>query len=138
MVMYAKGATPVTKTLVAILLSIGGIGKVSAAAQELDGPAINNLITGQTVRLNTPIGISLPLRYRSNGVVEGDISGFSAARMFIPREQGRWWIEKNSLCQKWPTWYNGRQFCFKITLLGAQKISWLRDDGFSGTARIGN
>jgi hypothetical protein len=136
--MYAKVSTPVKKTLAAILISTVCLGKVSAASQELDGPAINNLITGQTVRLNTPIGISLPLRYRTDGVVEGDISGFSAARLFVPKEQGRWWIEDNSLCQKWPTWYKGRQFCFKITLLGTQKISWLRDDGFSGTARVGN
>ena len=58
--------------------------------------------------------------------------------MFAPKEEGRWWVEDNSLCQKWPSWYRGRQFCFKITSLGEGRISWLRDDGAKGTARIGD
>ena len=90
------------------------------------------------MRLNTPFGISLPLRYRTDGVVVGDVSGISAASMFAPKEEGRWWVEDDSLCQKWPSWYKGRQFCFKITSLGEGRISWLRDDGAKGTARIGD
>ncbi|MFD1329048.1 hypothetical protein [Mycoplana ramosa] len=110
----------------------------AAAAEELDGPKIKKLIAGETVRLNTPFGIALPLRYRTDGIVVGDVSGISAARMFAPKEEGRWWIEENSLCQKWPSWYNGRQFCFKIKWLGERRISWLRDDGAKGTARVGD
>lgn len=110
----------------------------AASAEELDGPKIRKLISGETVRLNTPFGIALPLRYRTDGVVVGDISGVSAASMFAPREEGRWWVEDNSLCQKWPSWYNGRRFCFKIQRLGERKISWLRDDGASGTALVGD
>jgi hypothetical protein len=110
----------------------------AASAEELDGPKIKKLIAGETVRLDTPFGIALPLRYRTDGVVVGDVSGISAASMFAPKEEGRWWIEGNSLCQKWPSWYKGRQFCFKITSLGERRISWVRDDGAKGTARIGD
>ncbi|PTM97605.1 hypothetical protein [Mycoplana dimorpha] len=110
----------------------------AASSEELDGPKIRKLIAGETVRLNTPFGIALPLRYRTDGVVVGDISGISAASMFAPKEEGRWWVEDNSLCQKWPSWYNGRRFCFKIRRLGERKISWLRDDGASGTALVGD
>lgn len=107
-----------------------------ARADQLDGPEIRSLITGKTVRLSTPLGISLPLRYGSNGAVAGDISGFSMASMFAPKEEGRWWIDKDRLCQKWPSWYKGRTFCFTITKLDANRISWLRDDGATGTAAI--
>jgi len=129
---------PAPSPLAAALLSTLCLYASVAAAEQLDGPKIRELIAGETVLLKTPFGIALPLRYRSDGVVVGDVSGISAARMFAPKEEGRWWIEDDQLCQKWPSWYKGRQFCFKITSLGEREISWLRDDGASGTARIGD
>jgi hypothetical protein len=128
---------PLRKTLWLAAIAAGCAAAAPASAAELNGPEIKALITGKKVRLSTPFGIALPLEYRKDGVVLGDVSGFSVARMLAPSEQGRWWIAGNSLCQKWPTWYEGRQFCFKITSLGGGKITWLRDDGASGTARIG-
>ncbi len=116
-----------------VLCMAGG----AASAEQLAGPEIERMIAGQQVMLSTPFGIGLPLRYRQNGSVIRDVSGISAAAMFAPREEGRWWVEKDRLCQKWPTWYKGRQFCFTITSLGNGKIAWLRDDGTSGTARVG-
>lgn len=110
-------SNPVPTGLAVLLLSTLCL-TAGAAAEQLDGPEIKKLIAGETVRLNTPFGIALPLRYRTDGVVVGDVSGFSAARMFAPKEEGRWWIEANSLCQKWPSWYKGRQFCFKISMRG--------------------
>ena len=131
--MSIPARTTVAMGLLSTLWLITGV----SAAEELEGPEIKKLIAGETVRLNTPFGIALPLRYRTDGVVVGDVSGISAASMFAPKEEGRWWVDDDSLCQKWPTWYKGRQFCFKITSLGEGRISWLRNDGTSGTARIG-
>ena len=132
--MSIPARTTVAMGLLSTLWLIPGV----SAAEELEGPEIKKLIAGETVRLNTPFGIALPLRYRTDGVVVGDVSGISAASMFAPKEEGRWWVDDDSLCQKWPTWYKGRQFCFKITSLGEGRISWLRNDGASGTARIGD
>ena len=132
--MSIPARTTVAMGLLSTLWLITGV----SAAEELEGPEIKKLIAGETVRLNTPFGIALPLRYRTDGVVVGDVSGISAASMFAPKEEGRWWVDDDSLCQKWPTWYRGRQFCFKITSLGEGRISWLRNDGASGTARIGD
>lgn len=112
------------------------IGLSAAHARDLEGPDINNLIGGKTVRLNTPIGIQLPLRYRSNGVVAGDLTGFSMASMFAPKEEGRWWVDGKRLCQKWPSWYQGRTFCFTLKSTGPNKLSWVRNDGAKGTAVI--
>lgn len=128
---------PARAALASALLSTLSLTAGVAAAEQLDGPEIKKMIAGRTVLLSTPFGIALPLRYRTDGVVVGDVSGISAASMFTPKEEGRWWVTDDSLCQKWPSWYKGRQFCFKITSLGERRISWLRDDGASGTARIG-
>ena len=106
-------------------------------AQSLSGADIRELISGQRVYLSTPFGVELPLIYQSNGTVIGNISGISIARMFAPREAGKWWIQGNVLCQKWPTWYDGKQFCFAVRKIGINRIAWLRDDGTAGTARIG-
>lgn len=127
---------PARAALASALLSALSLNAGGAAAEQLDGPEIKKMIAGRTVLLSTPFGIALPLRYRTDGVVVGDVSGISAASMFTPKEEGRWWVKDDSLCQKWPSWYKGRQFCFKITSLGERRISWLRDDGASGTARI--
>lgn len=127
---------PMKANRLAYVLAASFMAINSAAAEDLSGAQITTLVAGKMVSLNTPFGISLPLRYRTNGVVVGDVSGISAARMFAPKEEGRWWIQSGSLCQQWPSWYKGRQFCFKIRSLGEDRLSWLRDDGASGTARI--
>jgi hypothetical protein len=111
---------------------------VGAHAGPLSGEEIKSLIGGKRVYLSTPLRIELPLYYKSDGTVVGNISGFSMASMFTPKEAGRWWIEGARLCQKWPTWYKGKQFCFTISKLGDAKIAWTRDDNYSGTARLAN
>lgn len=108
-----------------------------ALAEPLSGPEIKDRIGGELVRLSTPYGVTLPLVYRDDGVVSGDLSGFSVGAMLAPREEGRWWVKDDKLCQKWPTWYDGRTHCFTITSLGPDKIAWTRDDGLSGTAVMG-
>jgi hypothetical protein len=106
-------------------------------AQNLSGSEIKKLVSGQRIFLATPFGVELPLIYQTDGDVVGNISGISAARIFTPRETGKWWVQGNVLCQKWPSWYDGRQFCFALRKIGASKLSWVRDDGKVGTARIG-
>ena len=107
----------------------------SALAEELDGAAIRSLIAGKKVYLSTPYGVELPLEYKRNGAVRGDVSGISLARVFTPSETGQWWVDGNRLCQKWPSWYDGTTACFSLRKT-ADGIRWLRDDGLKGTASI--
>lgn len=107
-----------------------------AHAENLSGDAIKKLVGGKHVYLSTPYGLEFPLHYRPNGKVSGDASGFSMASMLAPKENGSWWVTKTKLCQKWPTWYDGRTICFTIRKTGAGSIAWTRDDGLKGTARI--
>jgi hypothetical protein len=113
-----------------------GLLAAGAQAEELDADGIRSLIAGKKVYLATPYGLELPLRYDAGGAVQGDVSGFTLARMFTPRETGRWWVDGGRLCQQWPTWYDGKSFCFTIRQTGDATISWTRDDGLQGTARI--
>lgn len=124
----------VTSVSIGLLLALAA---VPAVAEPLSGPEIKDRIGGELVRLSTPYGLTLPLVYRDDGVVAGDLSGFSIGAMLAPREEGRWWVKDDRLCQQWPTWYEGRTHCFTITSLGPDKIAWTRDDGLSGTAEMG-
>jgi hypothetical protein len=112
------------------------LSAASASAETVAGDALKALVAGKKVYLSTPYGIEFPLRYDTDGRVTGDASRFTLARMFAPRETGRWWVDGERLCQKWPSWYDGRTFCFTVRAQGTGRISWVRDDGFSGSARI--
>ncbi|MCO6390426.1 hypothetical protein GTW25_05220 [Aliihoeflea aestuarii] len=119
-----------------LAISIVLTSLVPASAQTLDGAGIEEIITDKRVLLSTPYGLRLPLRYESDGSVTGDISGFSMASMFTPSETGRWWTEEDSMCQQFPTWYDGATFCFTIEKTGEDAIIWKRNDGLEGTATI--
>lgn len=108
----------------------------NASAEILSGEEIRNSIIGKRIYLSIPLGGEFPLRYQNNGVVKGDGSAVGVGRFFSPKDQGRWWIKGNDLCQQWQEWYEGRTFCFKITDLRGDKFRWQRDDGRKGKARI--
>lgn len=120
---------------IALALSFAALA-TAASAEELAGDRLRQAIEGRTVFLSTPYGLELPLRYERDGQVTGDVSGFRLAAMFAPRETGRWWIDGSRLCQQWPTWYDGETACFTIRMEGDNSLSWTRNDGLQGTARI--
>jgi hypothetical protein len=122
--------------LKALTLALAALVAAPAAAQTLEGADIESLIGDKRVLLSTPYGLELPLRYSAGGEVTGDISGFSMASMFTPSETGSWWVDGDQLCQQFPTWYDGETFCFAIEQTGERSISWKRNDGLEGTARI--
>jgi hypothetical protein len=133
-----RNKTMKPKILRPIFVCLAAVSASASQAAPLSGEEIKSLIGGKRVYLSTPLRIELPLYYKSNGTVVGNISGFSFARLFTPSEAGRWWVEAGRLCQKWPTWYKGKQFCFTISKVSAAKIAWTREDNYSGTARIEN
>ena len=109
----------------------------NALANTLDNDGIRNKIVGKRVMLNTRYGIKFPLVYLTNGQVTGDGTGTGLGRYFAPKETGKWWIRNNQMCQKFPTWYDGRTFCFTLEHVGGNRLIWKRNDGRSGTATIG-
>lgn len=106
--------------------------------QALQGKEINQAIKDRRIYLRVPFGGEFPLHYKANGQVDGSGEAVGLGRWFRPSDTGRWWVDGSNLCQQWQTWYNGRVFCFQLQKMEADSIKWLRDDGYSGIARIGN
>lgn len=106
------------------------------ASEKLAGDELKRTISGKEVYLATPFGGEFPLNYRSDGVVDGSGKAIGLGKFMQPTDTGRWWVDGSKLCQQWKSWYDGKPFCFTVQALGENKISWVRDDGLSGTARI--
>jgi hypothetical protein len=113
-----------------------------AAAQATDeislaGDELREAIVGKTVYLNVS-GFELPIRYLANGRMRGSMGAVTASfsRGDGSSDSGKWWVENDQLCQKWISWMDGKSYCYKLTRNG-DNVTWVRNDGRSGTARIG-
>ena len=127
-------ASLTTKIAFALTFSLAALNSPAFAAQ-LTGTEIQSAIKGKQVMLRTFWG-GFPLRYASSGAVTGDGTALGLAKYFAPKETGKWWVAGNKLCQQFPTWYKGKQFCFTLARQNATTLKWVRDDGYSGTAKI--
>ena len=117
------------------LIVIGGLAASPAFSAQLTGPDIKTTIGGKQVMLKTFWG-GFPLRYGSSGNVTGDGTALGLAKFFAPKETGKWWVAGNQLCQQFPTWYQGKKLCFTLERQNPTTLKWVRDDGYSGTAKI--
>jgi hypothetical protein len=139
--------------LAAFLLAAGLILPVGAALSEptalssdadlidatsLTAEELRQAISDKTIYLNVS-GFELPIRYAANGRMTGRMGAAIAnfSRGDGTRDNGRWWIEANQLCQRWTSWMEGKTYCYKLTRQG-NAVYWSRNDGPSGTARIGD
>lgn len=126
------------KSVTLSVIALATFAASAAAAENLAGDELKRTISGKEVYLATPFGGEFPLNYRSNGVVDGSGKAIGLGKFMQPTDSGRWWVEGQKLCQKWTSWYDGKPFCFTVQSAGENKISWVRDDGLKGTARIGD
>jgi hypothetical protein len=99
---------------------------------------LRNAISGKTVFLNIS-GFELPISYAANGRMSGKMGAVAAsfARGDGAQDRGKWWVAGNQLCQQWSSWMEGKSYCYRLTREGAT-VHWVRNDGRSGTARVGN
>ncbi|WP_439571982.1 hypothetical protein [Phreatobacter sp.] len=109
----------------------------AAHANPMSGEDIRRDIAGRNIFLATPFGGEFPLNYRPGGRVDGDGEALGLGRWLAPRDTGRWWIDGDRLCQRFQRWYDGATSCFRLTRTGPNALRWLRDNGQTGTARIG-
>lgn len=119
-----------------IILAVVLLSPTYSYADVLNPAEIKQTVIGKRVLLATRFGIEFPLVYKTNGSVAGDGSGTGLGKFFAPKETGKWWIKGQELCQKFPTWYNGRTQCFTLERLGGNKLKWKSKDGRSGIARL--
>ncbi len=124
------------RLLLSMTLSLSfGTAAFAAGMTEAE---IREKIIGHTIYLEAPMGGEFPLNYRTSGVVDGDGKALGIGKLIQPSDIGKWWIADDKLCQQFNTWYKGAKMCFDLTATGADKVKWVRDNGESGVARIGN
>ncbi|OQP84415.1 hypothetical protein BTR14_19835 [Rhizobium rhizosphaerae] len=109
-----------------------------AEGNRLKNQDIKEKIVGRTIYLAAPMGGEFPLNYRTNGQVDGDGQALGIGKLVKPSDSGRWWIAEDRLCQKFKTWYDGNSMCFVLSDAGPKKVKWVRDNGETGIARIGD
>lgn len=122
--------------LLAAALALPTAVAVNAKSAALSGDALRKAVAGKTFYLKIS-GFELPIRYAANGRMTGKMGTVAAsfARGDGARDSGKWWVAGNQLCQKWTSWMDGKQYCYRLTRKGAT-VHWVRNDGRSGTGRI--
>jgi hypothetical protein len=126
------GAIVLAASLVLPATAAFGIG-----ANQLSGDGLRSAISGKTVYLKIS-GFELPISYSANGRMTGKMGTVAASlsRGDGASDSGKWWVSGDQLCQKWTSWMDGKQYCYKLSQKGSTVV-WVRNDGRSGTARIG-
>ena len=122
--------------VVAAGLALPATVSVAEPAQ-LAGDELRQAVSGKTVYLNIS-GFELPISYAANGRMSGKMSTVAASfsRGDGAQDRGKWWVANDQLCQQWTSWMDGKAYCYRLTRDGAT-VRWVRNDGRSGTARIG-
>jgi hypothetical protein len=108
-----------------------------AKSGQLAGEELRRAISGKTLYLKIS-GFELPISYSARGTMVGTMGTVAAAlaRGDGASDRGKWWIADNQLCQRWTSWLDGKSYCYSFTVSG-KSVQWVRDDGATGTARIG-
>jgi hypothetical protein len=126
-----------TAAAFATLALAAPVSETKADEAALSGDALRHAVSGKTVYLKIS-GFELPIQYSSRGTMKGSMGTIAAAfsRGDGSSDRGKWWIADDQLCQKWSSWMESRTYCYKFSLNG-NAVHWVRNDGRSGTARIG-
>lgn len=130
--MSVKTVLPIAALTAALFAPAAGAETTALSTAE-----IKAAVTGKRIYLQTPFGGEFPLYYRKDGVVDGSGEALGLGRFMAPKDSGRWWAERNRLCQQWQEWYDGKRQCFVLQKTGEATLYWKRDDGLEGEARIG-
>jgi hypothetical protein len=123
--------------LIALLALSGSAFATEETVTILTGQKLKEAVSGKTIYVMTPLGTEIPIRYRSDGTMQGSSSASLAALggESVSSDTGRWWVVREQLCQQWKNWAGSRSHCYKLRTTGTN-VSWKRNDGESGTGRI--
>lgn len=122
------------RILVSSLFVVTVATSVPAETVTLNGEALRQLATDQTVLLQSPYG-TLPVSFRADGTLSGQAKGSLATYLGSPSDNGRWSVKGDRICQKFFRWFAGETHCLRVRQDGA-RLHWQRDDGLQGTATI--
>jgi len=126
---------PFRATIAAIVLFGLVGGQAHAGAEALSGSDLKRALSGKTVHLSTPLGVTVPIRYRSDGTMSGRAATILVQYVGSKSDRGRWWIKGDRVCQKWSQWLERKAYCCSFRKNGS-RVFWRRSDGRTGTATI--
>ena len=109
-------------------------GSAWAGPEPLRGEALRQELVGSLLKIDTPLGVVIPVRISKDGLVSGE-AGSLASTLGAAQDRGRWWIDSDRLCVKWFLWFEAQTRCLTVEHEGA-KIYWRDQSGESGTATI--
>ena len=123
--------------LTAVFSALALGAALAAETASLSGDELRKAVSGKTVYLRIS-GFELPIHYSPGGSMAGGMGGVGAtiAREESASDRGKWWVSASQLCQRWSSWMEGKTYCYKLTRQG-NSVTWVRNDGRSGSARIG-
>jgi hypothetical protein len=107
-----------------------------AQAGQLAGEDLRKAVEGKIVYVNTPLG-EVPIHYAKNGGLSGRTELALLDGESTSFDHGRWWVAEKKLCVQWQNWMGGKAHCFTMQRLSPTVVHWRRDDGKTGTARLG-
>jgi len=110
------------------------VHSVSAEPVQLTGDVMKVTLPGSVLKLDTPLGMVVPIKFEGNGLMSGD-AGQLASYLGSQKDRGRYWLAEDRICYKWFRWFSGEQHCLAIRRDG-QRIYWQREDGETGTATL--
>jgi hypothetical protein len=120
------------------LTLVSGLIVVAASAWAgpvpLTGEAIRQELVDSLLKIDTPLGVVIPVRVSGDGLVSGD-AGPLASTLGAAQDRGRWWIDNDRLCVKWFRWFEAQTRCLTLDRDG-NKIYWRDAEGESGTATV--
>ena len=96
---------------------------------------VKDTISGATLNRDTPLGTVLPVTFSEDGTMSGRAPSRLAFFLGSSTDQGRWWVANERLCYRWRSWFKAEQNCMKLRI-NDTKVTWVRDDGETGTATI--
>jgi hypothetical protein len=109
-------------------------GSAWAGPVPLTGEALREEIVGSLLKIDTPLGVSIPVQVSGDGLVSGE-AGPLASTLGAAQDRGRWWIDNDRLCVKWFRWFDAQTRCLTVEHEGT-KIYWKDESGESGTATV--
>ena len=106
----------------------------AAEPTRLAGDVIKQTVTGSLLELDTPLGMTVSIRFTEDGLMSGDAKEL-ASLLGAGIDRGRWWVAGDQLCYKWFRWFDAEARCLALRQAD-KRIFWQRDDGESGTATL--
>jgi len=109
-------------------------GCAVASPHHLTSDLLRQELVGALIQIDTPLGVTVPVRISSDGLVSGE-AGPLASTLGSAKDRGRWWIDQDRFCVKWFRWFEAETRCLTMEADGP-KVFWRDTSGKSGTATI--